>query len=414
MRALVISDTHFGAWTGYDLLRDPEYRERLVPHVAGIDEVVFLGDLYDLLFGTIAESFRASEGLLHLLRDALQGKRFVFLAGNHDHHFEVRRRESVLELELATGSPSESLGSELERRSVLQSFLARHLEGVEVDVRYPTYTVGDVLLTHGHFLDPHARQAGALGSRLLTQTLWRIAAGGREDPRTVEDYESVITMLTELLFTIAQLPHGCAAQRSVYGAGQRAARIANSVTAPFERLRRRVGRRPGGSRNGGDGDRGGAPPATAADAEFRRVREAELGRRRALGAPALSPDMDYPLARVLRPSDPRERSLEAFARVVANLGWGRETDKIVFAHTHQPLGDVRAPGDSRIRYWNTGSWFYEPDLRSPEALASYQKRAWPGTAVLIDTEEDHPRLIEILADLNPLNGGPGITPTARR
>jgi hypothetical protein len=30
MRALVISDTHFGAWTGRDLLRE-EFLERLAP-----------------------------------------------------------------------------------------------------------------------------------------------------------------------------------------------------------------------------------------------------------------------------------------------------------------------------------------------------------------------------------------------
>jgi hypothetical protein len=63
---------------------------------------------------------------------------------------------------------------------------------------------------------------------------------------------------------------------------------------------------------------------------------------------------------------------------------------------------------TKFKHWYTGSWF---DLRSPEAFASYQKRAWPGTAVLIDTDDEQPRLIEILADLNPLNGGPGITPT---
>jgi hypothetical protein len=113
---------------------------------------------------------------------------------------------------------------------------------------------------------------------------------------------------------------------------------------------------------------------------------------------------------VLRPSDPREHSLEAFSKVVANLGWAQGTDKIVFAHTHQPLDDVHAPGDARVRYWNTGCWIYEPDLSSPEAYASYLERAWPGTAILVDSDAPAPRLIKTLADLNPLNGGPGIEP----
>ena len=59
--------------------------------------------------------------------------------------------------------------------------------------------MADVLLTHGHYLDPHARLAGSRGSRMLTKTLWAIATGGPEDPRTIEDYESVITLLTEWL-----------------------------------------------------------------------------------------------------------------------------------------------------------------------------------------------------------------------
>lgn len=399
MRSLVISDTHFGAWTGYDLLRDAEYRERLDPHLADLDEVVFLGDLYDLLFGTIRDSFAASEALLHLVRDHLQGKRFVFLAGNHDHHFEVRRAEAEIELTLATGGPPDE--AELARRSLLRTFLGRHLEGVEVDVRYPTYTVGDVLLTHGHYLDPHARQAGPLGSRLLTQALWRIGAGGREDPRTVEDYESVTTLLTEVLFTIAQLPHGCTAQRSVNQAAQRVGAAANTLTAPLEREWRRLARRkpddPGAPRRHG-----------TSDADFQRALDAELERRRTVGGPALDQGIDYSVARVLRPSDPRERSLEAISKVVRNLGWSEQTNKIVFAHTHQPLADVRAPDDDGVRFWNTGCWIYEPDLGSPEAYESYLERAWPGTAVLIDTEAEAPRLIEAMADLNPLNGGPGI------
>jgi hypothetical protein len=400
MRALVISDTHFGAWTGRDLLRDTEYRERLEPHLADLDEVVFLGDLYDLLFGHLEDAFRASEGLLGMVRENLQGKRFVFLAGNHDHHFEVRRREELTELELATGQPRDALLPDAQRRNPFRTFLERQLEGVEVDIRYPAYTFGDVLLTHGHYLDPHARLAGPLGSRLLTTALWRIAAGGPEDPRTVEEYESVTTLLTEVLFTIAQLPHGTRAQRNVYWAAQQVGRLANTLTAPLERVRRRLSR-----------DGGGKSPTEAPDAlGFVRARDAENARRRGIRGVEGAQDIDYAVARVLRPSDPREHSLEAFCKVVANLGWGERTDKIVFAHTHQPLDDFHGPGDDRIRYWNTGSWIYEPDLSSPEAYADYLERAWPGTAILIDTEAPAPRLIEALADLNPLNGGPGILP----
>ena len=104
MRALVISDTHFGAWTGEDILRDPETIALLEPALEGVDEVILLGDMFDLMFGSVRDAFHASEGLLELLQGKLQGKRFVFLAGNHDHHFVRREAEILLALELATAA----------------------------------------------------------------------------------------------------------------------------------------------------------------------------------------------------------------------------------------------------------------------------------------------------------------------
>lgn len=410
MRALVISDTHFGAWTGDDLLRHPEHRARLAPHLDGVDELIFLGDLFDFLFGRVEEGFDHADGLLGLLREKLQGRRLVFLAGNHDHHLVVRQDENRRELRLATGRPESELGAELRGLDFFRHFLERRLEGVEIDIRYPAYRFGDVLLTHGHFLDPHARRAGSLGGRVLTQALWSIAAGGREDPRTVADYETSITLLTELLFTIAQLPHGTAAQRSVYGVAEGAGRVAAAASSPVRllgRLRHRLD--PAGGRAAARDAGSGSPAAIGAD-DVDRARAHEHARRRRRRAPAGGTSPAFGLARVNRPSDPRERSLEAFAQVVENLGWAGEVDKVVFGHTHQPLADVRTERTGEIRYWNTGSWFYEPDLISRAAYVGYLNRAWPGTAVSIDTDEPEPRLLELLADLNPLMGGPGLGP----
>ena len=103
MRALVISDTHFGAWTGRDLLREEFFLERLAPALEGVDELIFLGDLFDFLFGEVGECVEAAGGLLDLIAARMPGKRLVFLAGNHDHHLVHRDVENRLEAQLAAG-----------------------------------------------------------------------------------------------------------------------------------------------------------------------------------------------------------------------------------------------------------------------------------------------------------------------
>jgi UDP-2,3-diacylglucosamine pyrophosphatase LpxH len=387
MKALVISDTHFGAWTGRDLLREDFFLERLAPALEGVDELIFLGDLFDFLFGSVGEAVDASDGLLRLIAERLPGKRLVFLAGNHDHHLVHRDAENRLEAALAGGEAPPDLAdahslavSGADGRpgpGFFRSFLARRLPGVEVEIAYPAYEFGGVLCTHGHYLDPHARLGGSRGSRLLTRTLWGIATGGPEQPKTVEDYESVITLLTEWLYIAAQMPHGTHAQQNVFRAAQRAGRVESALKLPLRGLRRLRGERP----VPGEGE----------------------------------PGPLYPSASVVSPSDPSEHALEAFAQVAANLGWRERSDRIVFAHTHQPLAAVRSRADSRTRYWNTGSWIYEPDRSSPQAYERYLRYGWPGTAVVIDDEEPEPRLLELLADLNPLGGGAGLPArTSRR
>jgi len=129
MRALVISDTHFGAWTGRDLLREQFFLERLAPRLEVIDELIFLGDLFDFLFGSVGDAVDASDGLLRLIAEKLPGKRLVFLAGNHDHHLVHRDDEDRLETRLATGHrPTVPTGP-----GFFREFLERRLPGVEIE-----------------------------------------------------------------------------------------------------------------------------------------------------------------------------------------------------------------------------------------------------------------------------------------
>jgi UDP-2,3-diacylglucosamine pyrophosphatase LpxH len=406
LRALVISDTHFGARTGRDLLREEFFLERLAPALDGVDEVILLGDLFDFLFGSVAEAVDASAGLLALIARQMPGKRFVFLAGNHDHHLVHRDEESrVIEAALARGEAPRDDGvppSEPPGPAFFQAFLERRLPGVEVEIAYPTYSCADVLCTHGHYLDPHARLAGSRGSRVLTRTLWGIAAGGPEEPRTAADYESVITLLTEWLYIAAQMPHGTHAQQNVFRAAQRAGRLATAAEAPLRGARKLAAELR-------DRTVGADESKLPSAAHFEAVVRDEAARQaREQPLPGLAPGRPrYPEPTVLSRSSPTEPALEAFSRVVANLGWDGEADRIVFAHTHQPLDDVRASRGT-TRYWNSGSWIYEPDLSSRQAYARYCRHAWPGTAIVINDSEPQPRLLELLADLNPLAGGPGL------
>lgn len=398
MRALVISDTHFGAWTGRDILREEFALERLAPQLEGIDELIFLGDLFDFLFGSVDDAVEAADGLLELIAAKMGGKRLVFLAGNHDHHLVHRDEEDRLEAKLSTGSEPQRNGA---GPSFFQAFLERKLPGVAVEIAYPTYMFGDVLCTHGHYLDPHARLSGSRADRLLTRTLWAIASGGPEQPTCVEDYESVMTLLTEWLYIAAQMPHGTHAQQNVFRAAQKAGRLANAIGAPARGLKRL---------EEGLRARSGAARPLPSEEHFEQVIREEAARQareQPLAGPPWSQPL-YPEPTVISRSDASEHALEAFAQVVANLAWDREAEQIVFAHTHQPLADVRSARDGTTRYWNTGSWIYEPELSSREAYDRYLRFAWPGTAILIDTDAPQPQLLELLADLNPRNGGPGL------
>jgi hypothetical protein len=264
-----------------------------------------------------------------------------------------------------------------------------------------------VLCTHGHYLDFYARRSGAAPGKLLARALWLVAVGGSVHEPTFEDLEAVTRMLTGLLFTIAQLPNGTHAQRRAFAGFQALEHTMRLGTAPVRglehagaRLARRLRRSSGGANARDDDDwlQSVGPEIVA----YREARLREDERRRLTGAPAGGEVAKYALGQVVRPRDPPRPSLEAFEKVVMRLGWARDTDKVVFAHTHRPLEDVKGPSGA-VRYWNTGSWIYEPDLTSRQAYIQYLQRAWPGTAIVIDTDEPHPRLLKLREHLNPLH-----------
>jgi UDP-2,3-diacylglucosamine pyrophosphatase LpxH len=414
MRALVISDTHFGAWTGDDVLSHPYALERLAPHLDDIDELILLGDLFDFLFSTVEHAVAQAQGFLDLVAQRLRGKRVVFLAGNHDHHTMVRELEESVRLRIADGVDAETAGRRAREDDWLARYLERRMPGLEVEVAYPSYWVGRVLLFHGHYLDAH--MAGSLSNRMLTRTIWRVAGGRPADQLTIADYESVIVPLTELLYSVAQLPHGTAAQQSVYDQIGRLGRLLAIPGAPARGARKAAGWAADGERALRDRrdrhavadvhprdvmtDAAGAP--LLVDEGQADAGPAPSGPGSAdAGPPGTGSGMS--VVRPATPSGPTAPAVEAMGQVVRNLGWNQETDMVVFAHTHQPLARVVAPGTpGKVRFWNTGSWIYEPSLASSQSYLSYLRHGWPGTGVLIDTDDDEPELVSMLADLNPL------------
>ena len=378
MRALVISDTHFGAWTGRDLLREEFFLERLAPALDGIDELIFLGDLFDFLFGSVDDAVDAADGLLRLIAEKMVGGRLVFLAGNHDHHLVHRDEEDRLETKLASGHRP----SVADRPRLLPRIpRAPPARGRDRD-RLPD------LPLRRRPLHPRPLPRPARAPQ-------RLARRPPADPDAVGDRR--------------RRPRGAELHRGLRVGDDAADRVAlhrrpdaARHPRPAERLPRRPAGgalRPGAGRAGprrrapgGEAARprpGGDRRARAA-AERGALRRRRPRRGRAPGARAAArrprrrrgrSTRSRPWSRAATPPSTRSRPSP---RSSATSSWGGEGQQIVFAHTHQPLADVRCVGDGRNRYWNTGSWIYEPDLGSRQAYARYLRYAWPGTAILID------------------------------
>ena len=73
--------------------------------------------------------------------------------------------EALTELRIATGKPDEELSEQWRASFFFEAFLRRRLPDTEIEIAYPTYRVGEVLLSHGHYLDGEVR--GSVPNRLM-------------------------------------------------------------------------------------------------------------------------------------------------------------------------------------------------------------------------------------------------------
>jgi predicted phosphodiesterase len=158
VKTLVLSDFHLGSRLEHDVLRHAEPLTRLLEAIDGVDRVVLLGDIVELMEGRASSALRIAEPVLRAIGDRLGAAREVVLVpGNHDGPLVrpwVRRRGPALRT--ATDVPADAT-------PVLASVCAM-LAPARVRVSYPGVWLDErVWATHGHYLDRHLMPESAIG-----------------------------------------------------------------------------------------------------------------------------------------------------------------------------------------------------------------------------------------------------------
>ena len=339
MRTLVVSDFHLGARLRRDVLRRPEALQALLRALEGVDRLVLLGDVVELLEHRPAQAMEVAEPVLRAIGAGIQrGAEVIVVPGNHD--------SELVAPWLRTHGISAAVDAELPRdATALLAGVTSWLGPADVRVRYPGVWLSDrVWATHGHYLDRH----------LLPETAFGVARGllGRlpRDGAAPVDYERAggpsLTRLEALL--TRWLP------RPLAGLVDDLAELLRAATMP----------------------------------RARRVPRGLMARRLSrLTASVLGAQM-------------RRASIPALGRVSHRLGV--EADWVLFGHVHRcgPLAgddpaDWLGPAGTP-RLVNSGSWVYEPLLVHH---ASPPHPYWPGGAIVLDDGQD-PRAIGLLDHLD--------------
>jgi predicted phosphodiesterase len=355
--AAIVSDLHLGLADGRDLLRTAPAQEALVAALAGVDELVLLGDVVELRERPVATAMAAARPALERIGRAVAGKPVTIVPGNHDHHLAAPLLESLgvrdgggrLDLETFAAPPFAGPLAEV----------AATLGEADVRVAYPGVWVRpDVFATHGHYLDVHNTVPSF--ERLAIGAVQRVSGGlpshGALSP---DDYEAVLGPVYALTYALAQ-----------------SARVGRP--APGGQASVRIWRMANGN--------GGRLPAlllggVALPAAIAGLNLAGVG----------------PLKADLSAVELRRAALRGMAEVVRRLGI--EADHVIFGHTHRSgprAGDEEGwtlPGGGRLM--NTGSWIHEPAfLGSSPRESPY----WPGHVAIVPGHGP-PELLTLLDEL---------------
>lgn len=337
MSTLVVSDFHLGSRLRHDVLTHPEPLHRLLEALEGVDRLVLLGDIVELLEKRAGRAMDEAEPILRLIGQTLgRGREVIFVPGNHDRALVspwVKRVGAGLALDSRV-----PLDATPELASVTSWLSPAHVE-----VHYPgVWLAPGVWATHGHYLDRHLLPESAFG--VTRGLLGRVPQPGAAPI----DYERAggvsLTRLEALV--IKALPRPLAA-------------LAEDL------------------------------------AELIRASTMPLAPHR-----LLHPGMARFTASLLG-AQMRRASLPALWHVVGRLGVDADWVLFGHVHRLGPLaGDVQRRWSGprgRPRLVNTGSWVYEP-LLVHNALAPHPY--WPGGAVVLAGEQP-PRVVGLLDAVAP-------------
>ena len=158
MSTLVLSDLHLGSRLRHDVLTQAEPLRRLLEALEGIERLVLLGDIVELLEERAERAMGVAEPILRLIGRTLGADReVIFVPGNHDRALVagwIRR--------VGAGLAPDSrvpLGAAPELARVV-SWLAP----ARVRVHYPgVWLAPGMWATHGHYLDRHLLPEAAFG-----------------------------------------------------------------------------------------------------------------------------------------------------------------------------------------------------------------------------------------------------------
>jgi Calcineurin-like phosphoesterase len=173
VRTLVVSDFHLGARLRRDVLRRAVARDALVGALDGVERLVLLGDVLELLEGRPGRAIEVAEPVLRAIGAHLgSGAEVIVVPGNHDAALVrpwLRRRGVPRGVDAEISADATPM---LER-------VTSWLEPAGVRVHYPgVWLSEDVWATHGHYLDRHLLPESAFG--IARGLLGRLPRDGAE------------------------------------------------------------------------------------------------------------------------------------------------------------------------------------------------------------------------------------------